>query len=305
MPGRTPGVGHSSSWWPCPAQLTGSNSRSRAREPLKALLPPTYLRYQATFEEVQDLAKNGLPAPGWNTSTAPARRWRRGWDWSATAATTSPTREGMGSYLLCTFIDASLLERPCPKVLRCCRNAMAAGNAERLAPTGAVREDRILLGAQRCLTHVNEDAGDWPAWAPEGRHNSLAGLPGLPEGLPRQPHPVRGGNGRAARGDGGPDGSGKAPAAERGGRRQEETGLAYQPGLHPILGRNLAALLQARAGRLASRGVQAFKACTERFISRAKSEVLPQEDALAGVLGLVRRGCAASMAANASGLSLR
>jgi epoxyqueuosine reductase len=42
-------------------------------------------------------------------------------------------------------------------------------------PTGAMRDDRFLLHAERCLTNFNELPGEWPAWLAPAWHNCLLG----------------------------------------------------------------------------------------------------------------------------------
>ena len=83
---------------------------------------------------------------------------------------------GMGSYhrLMAFYSDyppidgfwqtAKLMER-CEKCRACLRNC----------PTGALSAKRFLLNAERCLTYLNEKAGDFPAWVNSAYHNSLVG----------------------------------------------------------------------------------------------------------------------------------
>jgi epoxyqueuosine reductase len=42
-------------------------------------------------------------------------------------------------------------------------------------PTKCIDTDRFLVHAERCLTFLNENEGDFPKWAPPGFHNSLVG----------------------------------------------------------------------------------------------------------------------------------
>ena len=42
-------------------------------------------------------------------------------------------------------------------------------------PTAAIDEDRFLLRAERCLTYMNENPGDFPGWVDPSWHNSLIG----------------------------------------------------------------------------------------------------------------------------------
>ena len=83
---------------------------------------------------------------------------------------------GMGSYhrLMAFYSDypaiddfwqTAKLMKSCAKCLACLRNC----------PTGAISPERFLLHAERCLTYLNEKAGDFPAWVNPARHNSLVG----------------------------------------------------------------------------------------------------------------------------------
>lgn len=42
-------------------------------------------------------------------------------------------------------------------------------------PTHSIPEDRILIHADRCLTYLNENEGDFPTWLPTQAHNALVG----------------------------------------------------------------------------------------------------------------------------------
>ncbi len=218
-----------------------------------ALVPPTYVRYRATFEEVrQDLAHNALPG---------ARVEHLGWPMKATAARLGLVRygrnnvayaPGVGSYVqLCTFLtdaalpadDAGAAE---PALLDECANCTACASA---CPAGAIDEERVLLHGERCLTHLNESEGEWPPWLPPSAHHCLLGCL-----LCQRACPV---NGELDVVDSGLEFSedetrvllgedaGPAGRAENGIRFK----LAWlgQPYAEPVLGRNLRALLAAGA----------------------------------------------------------
>jgi epoxyqueuosine reductase len=86
---------------------------------------------------------------------------------------------GMGSYfqLVGTLTDSALdlpegwRSQPYA-LLPECDSCEACGSA---CPTGAIREDRFLLHAERCLTNFNELPGAWPAWLATACHNCLVG----------------------------------------------------------------------------------------------------------------------------------
>ena len=234
---------------PRPAHLVGFEVDGAVVE---TVIPPTYVRYRPTFEEVrQDLAANGLPG---------ARVEHLAWPVKAIAARLGLVRygrnnvtyaEGIGSYLqLCAFLtDAELPAQAgrtvgAAQLLSQCEHCAACQEA---CPTGAIDGDRVLLHAARCLTYVNETSGPWPQWLPGGAHNALIGCllcqracPANPD-LPVEPSGVRFSAEETA----------QLLECERGGGRVE-TGIAVklawlgQPSAEPVLGRNLRALLAAR-----------------------------------------------------------
>lgn len=126
---------------------------------LEAILPPTYLRYRSLFEEVrQDLALNGLPVEHLH-GPHKAIAARLGLvKYGRNNLTYTPR---IGSYLqLCGYVtDAVLPSAPAaqePELLPECRDCLRCRKA---CPTRAIGEDRVLLRAQRCLTHANESPG--------------------------------------------------------------------------------------------------------------------------------------------------
>ncbi len=235
---------------PRPAHLVGFEMDGGR---LEALLPPTYLRYRQTFEDVrQDLESNGL---------AGARLDHLVWPLKSVAARLGLIRYGrnniayaghIGSYMqLCAFLTGAPLPLPQgwrptePELLPECDGCGACMAA---CPTGAIGDDRVLLHAERCLTHLNENPGDWPGWLPKSSHHCLIGCllcqrvcPANPE-LPIERTGLRfsAADTRSLLGD-----------TEPGGYRPE-TGMGHklawlgQPGVQPVLGRNLRALLAAR-----------------------------------------------------------
>lgn len=46
---------------------------------------------------------------------------------------------------------------------------------EAVCPTGAIREDRVLLHAERCVTFANECFAPLPSWIPADAHRCLIG----------------------------------------------------------------------------------------------------------------------------------
>ncbi|HET6487807.1 MAG TPA: 4Fe-4S double cluster binding domain-containing protein [Spirochaetia bacterium] len=85
--------------------------------------------------------------------------------------------DGMGSFCtLSTFFS----DLPCAaspaKELRMMDTCSGCRECQRRCPTGAIRGDRFLVDAERCLTFYNEAGGfPFPDWIPQDAHNSLYG----------------------------------------------------------------------------------------------------------------------------------
>jgi epoxyqueuosine reductase len=84
--------------------------------------------------------------------------------------------EGMGSFirLEAFYTDYELLpdEWHEKQLMRSCANCSLCRHA---CPTQCIPEDRILIHADRCLTHLNENKGDFPSWLKAQSHNALVG----------------------------------------------------------------------------------------------------------------------------------
>ena len=174
---------------PEPARRVGFRLPGRVVE---AILPPTYVRYRETFEEVrQDLAAHALPG---------VRVEHLSWPHKAAAARLGLVRYGrnnlayagaLGSWVqLCAYVtDADLGAAGAaaigePRLLDECAACSACTEA---CPTGAIGWDRVLLRAERCLTHVNEGPGQWPDWVPERAHHCLIGCLACQRACPANP----------------------------------------------------------------------------------------------------------------------
>lgn len=146
---------------------------------LEAVLPPTYRRYRATFEEVgQDLQANALPGARVEKILAPLKAVATRLGLVRYGRNNITYAEGIGSYLqLCGYVtDAELpgADRPPqpPMLLDQCDGCDTC----RLAcPTGAIDPVRVLLHAERCLTFANERPAPWPPWLPATAHHCLLG----------------------------------------------------------------------------------------------------------------------------------
>jgi epoxyqueuosine reductase len=147
-------------------------------ERAEALLPPTYFRYTASFEDIrQDLAANGLPLARVEHLNGPHK---------AIAARLGLVRygrnnivyaPGIGSYLqLGVFwTDAKLPGRPAPDRPTLLPECAGCDRCRKACPTGAIGEDRVLLRAHLCLAYANQHPGVWPEWASRGPHRCLQG----------------------------------------------------------------------------------------------------------------------------------
>ncbi len=236
--------------WPVPAHRVEFDLGG---ERLDAILPPTYVRYRARFEDVRrDLAAHGLPGARVDLLNGPLK---------AIASRLGLVRYGrnnvtyapkIGSYLqLCGFTTDAPLPAPeaadrGPKLLSECASCRACLKS---CPMGAVSEDRVLLRAQRCLTFLNERPEPWPETVPAGAHNCLLGCLLCQTVCPANPPLAVEPTGLVFSEDetrsmleGGPE----APRSE-GGIRMKMSWLG-QSYAEPVLGRNLRALVAARRG---------------------------------------------------------
>jgi epoxyqueuosine reductase len=219
----------------------------------ETLLPPTYFRYRALFEDVrQDLVENGLSGAQVEHLTAPLKAIASRLGLVSYGRNNIGYVKGFGSYfqLFGYLTDAALSrvvvsESGTGKLLEECENC---GICAGMCPTLAIVEDRLLLRAERCLTYANENPGDWPDWVNAQMHNSLVGCLECQRACPANPDlPVE---------DTGLAFSEIETQWLLSGKHSEndrtETGirskLAWlgQPYIEPVLGRNLRALVKSR-----------------------------------------------------------
>lgn len=162
---------------PCPAYRLAFTLDAG---PLHALVPPTYRFYRSIFDTVAEdlkntlLGKDACVVPLW----APLKTISSRLGLVSYGRNNVTYVEGLGSYhqLVGCLTDADLdllpTEAHSPILAPECRRCRACLKA---CPTGAIREDRILIHAERCLTMVNEVSGPWPEWVPPGVHHCLVG----------------------------------------------------------------------------------------------------------------------------------
>jgi len=225
---------------------------------IDALLPPTYLRYRATFEEVrQDLTENGLPGARVEHLTAPLKTVATLLGLVRYGRNNIAYARGIGSYLqLCGYLtDAQLpipedpvLEKPelLPECDDCTRCRAAC-------PTKAINEDRVLLSVERCITLANENPGPWPESIPRRAHHCLVGCLSCQRACPANPKLRIEDTGvcfSASETRSLIDGDPAAVKQTERGIRAKLAALG-QPGIEPVLGRNLRALVDRRgSGRI-------------------------------------------------------
>ncbi len=229
----------------------------------ETLLPPTYARYRATFEDVrQDLVTHGLPGARLELLMGPLKGLAARLGLVRYGRNNVTYAPGAGSYIqLCGYVTDVRLEQwmpgaGAPRMLDACEDCSAC---RRACPTGAIDAGRVLLHAERCLTVLNENPGAWPEWVPERAHTCLLGCLICQHACPANPKLTVKDSGlcftlgetRALLGSD----PAEPPRWETGIR----TKLAWlgQPYAEPVLGRNLQALVRARGRSRSSAPVEA------------------------------------------------
>lgn len=144
------------------------------------VLPPTYVAYEDTRKQVEDLLAGILGKKGYHVARAAlplkllAVRSGLGW-YGRNNICYVP---GMGSFLQLLAVYSDL---PCQKdnwrelqMMKSCQNCHVC---HQQCPTGAIPSDRFLLRAERCITFHNEKPGDipFPVWMSPSWHNCLVG----------------------------------------------------------------------------------------------------------------------------------
>lgn len=82
--------------------------------------------------------------------------------------------EGMGSQFSYAAFYSDVIAESDPwrgiRVAPSCKNCTAC---LKNCPTGAIRSDRFLIDNERCLSYLNENKGEFPAWVPKTAHYCL------------------------------------------------------------------------------------------------------------------------------------
>lgn len=144
------------------------------------IIPPTYVNYRATAQQVRERLAEWLAPHGYGVARArvPLKPLAVGSglaDYGRNNITYVP---GMGSFHQLTAVFSDL---PCaedawrgPHMMDRCEKCHAC---RRACPTHAISSDRFLLHAERCITFLNEKPADvpFPTWLDPTWHNCLVG----------------------------------------------------------------------------------------------------------------------------------
>lgn len=84
--------------------------------------------------------------------------------------------DGMGSYHRLTLFATDLpCENDCwrkVQILDKCEKCLAC---QKKCPTSAIRKDKFVINAERCLAYLNEQSGTFPDWINTSTHNCIIG----------------------------------------------------------------------------------------------------------------------------------
>jgi epoxyqueuosine reductase len=165
---------------PCPIHVLPLKV---GRRKIDALIPPTYVRYNATFADVlNDMKKNALGKDAEaETLKVPLKSLAVHMGLVAYGRNNITYNPGLGSgHQLCAYVvgtgEGPVEEREKAEghesVLERCADCRACIKA---CPTGAIREDRFLISAERCFTRLSESRNPIPAWAKPPKSICLIG----------------------------------------------------------------------------------------------------------------------------------
>lgn len=150
---------------------------------IDALIPPTYVRYKATFEDVlADMKANTLgQGVGAEILKVPLKSLAVHMGLVAYGRNNITYAPGLGSgHQLCGYVvraaertaDGTAIGARPEAVMARCSNCRACIE---VCPTGAIREDRFLISAERCYTLHSESRRPIPAWAEPPKSICLIG----------------------------------------------------------------------------------------------------------------------------------
>lgn len=82
--------------------------------------------------------------------------------------------EGMGSqFSYAAYYSDIIAENDPWRGIRVAPSCKSCTACLRNCPTGAIRSDRFLIDNERCLSYLNENRGEFPAWVPKTAHQCL------------------------------------------------------------------------------------------------------------------------------------
>lgn len=150
---------------------------------IETLIPPTYVRYRGTFDDVlADMKKNALPeGVGAEILKAPLKSLAVHMGLVVYGRNNVTYRPGLGSgHQLCGYAVGLIPPAAARRgsgagletMLDRCRDCWACLKA---CPTGAIREDRFLISAERCYTLLSETKKPFPDWAKQPKSICLVG----------------------------------------------------------------------------------------------------------------------------------
>lgn len=144
------------------------------------IVPPTYLHWQETDKQVEDLLAGILVPEGYSVAQAvlPKKLLAVHSGLGVYGKNNICYVPGMGSFhrLVALYSDFPCQEDNWQesRMMERCQNCSAC---LRSCPTGAINSERFLLYAERCITFRNEKPGEvpFPAWVNPSGHNCLVG----------------------------------------------------------------------------------------------------------------------------------
>lgn len=161
---------------PAPAHVVTFHAAGKA---MKVLIPPTYVRFRATAQQVRDdLAASVFGGAQPEPLVAPLKAVAARLGLVQYGRNNVSYAGGLGSAfeIVGCVVGQDLSEgatRPRapghPEICDSCRACVKA------CPTGAVPDDRFLLRVERCIVYYNERTKDLPAWIPGRAHRCLIG----------------------------------------------------------------------------------------------------------------------------------
>jgi len=136
------------------------------------LIPPTYVRYNAMFKDVlDDMTENALGPGAAEILRAPLKAIAAHMGLVFYGRNNITYVPGLGSgHQLCGYVvgsEEASSEGPATgasaeKALERCSTCRAC---IKICPTGAIREDRFLISAEKCFALLSESPKPIPAWA--------------------------------------------------------------------------------------------------------------------------------------------